>query len=472
MVAQVKAVTRAAAEQVAAASSQEFDKVTLADAIVANAAPDAQALTDAPKARVAVEIEAQDEPAVAAEASADVAQTAGVLPTAAPMGASIGELAQASTESKTDSGAATAPADSGAAAAPADAGATTTTTAPADAAATTAAPAADAAATDAAAAGEGGMSGWAIGGLALLGVGAAVAIGNSGSSDDSPPAASPPPSTTPPPVTPPAPPPAPPASTIPTGFKEATGVGPTGSKVYYKDNTGGTDNQIDAGERVIVHNTTTNHYYELIDAGAPITWENAATQAQTRGGHLFAGADATEVGFVQSTYSYPAAGAAPVFGGLEVNNIDADNGAWVGLTDTTPGVADGWTWVNATGTTTGGVALADNSPLWIQRDLEGEPNGQTFGAMTGGNSLTTAPGNAAQVLYDTDNTGTGTPAVAISKYVVEYETLASIKDPTGNALAIEGNSLFGSQGGADASMSVSASATSIAHLIDDPLNVA
>ncbi|MGE0312459.1 MAG: hypothetical protein AB7P21_12660 [Lautropia sp.] len=443
MVAQVKAVTRAVADQAVAAGAQLVDITPLADAVVVDAAATAQAPDAASRPTRAVD----DDVKVDAVADADTVTTTAVAPTAAPIGASIGELAQATSDSKTDSAATPAPADAGAAA-PAATDA---------AAATTPAPAAEAAAEG------GGLSGWAIGGLALLGIGAAVAIGNNSSSDDSPPAAAQPPAAPPPASPPPAsPPPAPAPSTVPTGFVEASGA-PAGTKIYFKD--ADADNTLDAGERTILFNTANNHYYELVDTGAPITFENAATAAATRGGHLFAGADATEVGFVQTAYGYPAAGTPPVYGGLEVNNTDANNGAWVGLTDTAAG-ANAWTWVTSTGATTGGQALSSTDALWIVRGAgDAEPTGfagETYGAMTGGNPLTTAPGAATQVLYDTDNNGT------ISKYVVEYETLASIKDPSGNPLAIDGNSLFGSQGAGDAAVAVTTPATGISHLIDDP----
>lgn len=468
MVAQVKAVTRTAAEQVAAVGAQDFNNVTLSEALFANAALGAHALADAP-AQGAAQIDANGDALVAVAAAeaatdlrADAAPTASVVPTAAPTGASIGELAQASTESKTDSGAA-APADAGTAA-PADAA----TSAPADATATTPAPAADAAV--AAEAEGGGLSGWAIGGLALLGVGAAVAIGNSGSSSDSPVAAAPPP-TVPPPVTPPPPPP-PPPSTIPTGFTEATGAqaGTGTAKIYFKDtaDVGHVDGQIDAGERTIILNTTNGHYYELVDNGSAISQSAASSAATLRGGHLMTGDGAGEIGFVAGQYGYnPAAGgAAKVFGGIEFTDTLPALGAWVGATQD---VSDNWTWDNVDGTA-GGTALSSTDAAWIVHDTgNAEPNGtsvtQGFAAMSGGNPSAGAGAVPSQVLYDE------APNVGVGKYVVEYETLASIKDPAGNALSIDGNSLFASQGGSETAVAQSSPSIGISHMIDD-LNVA
>ena len=135
MVAQTKADVRSIADKPAAAGNKGVQKA----AVIGG-----EELLDEQVAAAAV-IDAEQADAVAAQVVAD----AGILPTDAPM-QSIGEMAQAPAPTTTD----------------------TTSSA------TTPPPAAEAAA---------GLSPWAIGGIALLGVGAVAAIANDDDNDSPPP---------------------------------------------------------------------------------------------------------------------------------------------------------------------------------------------------------------------------------------------------------------------------------------------
>jgi len=120
----------------------------------------------------------------------------------------------------------------------------------------------------------------ALGGLMLV---AAAVLAGCGGGSDSPPAASPaPPAATPaPPAAAPAPPaatPTPVATTVPANFATGSAL-PNQGIVYYKDaNANAT---LDAGERAVVYNPATQHYYELVtnlgaaNAVTGLTWDAA-----------------------------------------------------------------------------------------------------------------------------------------------------------------------------------------------------
>jgi hypothetical protein len=214
-------------------------------------------------------------------------------------------------------------------------------------------------------------------------------------------------------------------------------TGPTlgnGGTVYYTDaNANAT---LDAGERAVIYSPATQHYYELLNAGAPITWDAAAQAAGARGGHLMTGEAAGEVEFVRTTFSFAAGTPAPAYGGLQVTEGDGALGAWIGLA-AVPGpvasVADGvWSWVKPDGSG-GGTPLAADAPWLVHFGFANpttgnDDTGQLRAAMTGGNDLPgdSAPGTAPdprpeQCLYDLQ-ASQSVPA----RYVVEYETTAAV----------------------------------------------
>ena len=213
-------------------------------------------------------------------------------------------------------------------------------------------------------------------------------------------------------------------------------TGPTlgnGGIVYYTDaNANAT---LDAGERAVVYSPTTQHYYELINAGAPLGWDAAALAAGARGGHLMTGEAAGEVEFVRTTFTYAAGSAPPTYGGLQVTEGDGTLGAWIGLAAAAgpaAGVSDGvWSWVKTDGSV-GGTALAADAP-WLVHFAFANPAGNDDtgllrAAMTGGSDLPTdgTPGTAPdprpeQCLYDLQ-AGQLVP----SRYIVEYESTAAV----------------------------------------------
>ena len=213
-------------------------------------------------------------------------------------------------------------------------------------------------------------------------------------------------------------------------------TGPTlgnGGIVYYTDaNANAT---LDAGERAVVYSPTTQHYYELINAGAPLGWDAATQSAGARGGHLMTGEAAGEVEFVRTTFSYAAGSAAPTYGGLQVTESDGTLGAWIGLAAAAgpaAGVADGvWSWVKTDGSV-GGTALAAGAP-WLVHFTFANPSGnddtgQLRAAMTGGSDLTAdgTPGTAPDPSSDQCLFDLQASELVPSRYVVEYESTAAV----------------------------------------------
>ena len=280
----------------------------------------------------------------------------------------------------------------------------------------------------------------ALGGLLFI---VAAALAGCGGGSDDPPAATPP-AGTPDPNTPPAPAPGTPApapgTTVPAGM--ATGATlPNGGIVYYKD-APPANGTLDAGERAVVFNPITQHYYELVAEPANLSWDAASTKALALGGHLMTGDATGELEFVRTTFAYKAGQPAPAHGGLQVTEADGKLGAWIGLA-AAPGPApyvqgnlnsgDGvWSWVKPDGSP-GGTALASGD-AWIVHEAfvngKGDDDaGLLRAAMTGGNDLAadTTPGVApdpkeSQCLYDMQSFET-----VVSRYIVEYENAAAIK---------------------------------------------
>lgn len=421
MTAKVKQTGRLEADQVAAAAAaRNAEQLAVADTErVLDDAPVADAIAAAP----AEQSERHEAAVAAAAAPTDEAATVvaeAAMPTEAPAAMSIGELAQAAAAA-TDAAPADAPAD-----------------APAE---TTAAPAAEEAAQ------SGGMSPWLIGGLAVLGVGGIAAAADSGGSSPSPapagdaPAPIAPTPVTPTPVTPPPPPPPPADPAKPANMTEAQAYTKPGATaaipgtIYFTDTN--SDGQVNAGERVVIYNEATGKYYELVNSMG--TWAEASAGASQRGGYLVVIDDATEAAFLQNTYGYApttatvfetgAAGrptdyasTAPIYGGVPIDNLAGDLGAWVGLA----GTGTGWEW-----TTGPGAPLPlTNSPLWLTHETwsrPGEPATDQRGALIGGNNLTTdtTPGvdpnpAATQILYHLEGTDD------LPYYIVEYDTVAAV----------------------------------------------
>ncbi len=284
----------------------------------------------------------------------------------------------------------------------------------------------------------------ALGGLMLV---AAAVLAGCGGGSDSPPAASPaPPAATPaPPAAAPAPPaatPTPVATTVPANFATGSAL-PNQGIVYYKDaNANAT---LDAGERAVVYNPATQHYYELVtnlgaaNAVTGLTWDAALAAAAARGGHLLIGETNAEVEFVRSTFAYAAGSAVPSHGGLQITHTDGSLGAWIGLVaaNSAASVHGTWSWIQPNGTA-GGPALAADAP-WLVHETFANPDGQAVtgklrGAMTGGNDLAAdetpavAPNpSPSQSLYDlqSDQPNAQNQPV-VSRYVVEYDSAAAV----------------------------------------------
>ena len=286
----------------------------------------------------------------------------------------------------------------------------------------------------------------------LLFVMAAALAGCGGSSSDDTPAAAQPPAAQPPAAQPPAgqppaaqPPATPAPSTVPAGMATVgTPLANTGI-VYYKD--ANTNGALDAGERAVVYNPTTQHYYELVtnfsapNVPAGLTWDAALTGAQARGGYLLIGEATGEIEFVRSTYAYAAGAAVPTHGGLQISEDNGSLGAWVGLVAATGATHGVWSWIKTDGGTVGGTALAAGAPWLVHATFtnpDGDPTtGGLRGAMTGGNSLAGTDGAPAgaqlqQCLFDAQASAAKDPVNAtdpylISRYVVEYDSAAAIK---------------------------------------------
>ncbi len=251
--------------------------------------------------------------------------------------------------------------------------------------------------------------------------------------------------------------------------------------LYFADTAN--DNTFNGNERVVFYNAANQHYYELVTPAAPVTWDAANAAALTRGGHLFTGADAAEVAFVQDRYGFAVTGGSvprgptygqnePVYGGVPADELGGDLGAWVGLTASAAGA---WTWITNAGAP-GGAAFANADPLWQTHFTFSNPNGdpatgQLRGAMVGGNDLgvdntpLTAPNPAPnQVFYDSQGT------VALPNYIVEYESLAQLN--AGQATSVTLNSVTGG-GSVDVAAAASSYApTNLSSLIDDTSNTA
>ncbi|MBA3477694.1 MAG: C-type lectin domain-containing protein [Lautropia sp.] len=383
MVAQTKADVRSAADKPVASGKKGVQQAGFVDG--------KETLDD--QAAAAAVVDADQAEAVAAQVVAD----GGIMPTEAPT-QSIGEIAQATSPTTTD----------------------TTTT---DTTSTTTAPPVEGA--------SAGLSPWAIGGIALLGVGAIAAVASSGGDNDTPVAAAPPPS-----VPPPGPAPGPaPANVAPTSANSTVPAEADGTTALSASNFPFTDaNAGDALTTVrigaitstpvetvtnpaLAVDTTSGHGYELVAGVA--TWEQANAAAIARGGYLAVLDTATEMAFVNANFS----GLGPDTG---------DGGAWVGLRQAadaaTPGA--GWTWVD-------GTALPGDSPLWsdafggsLPGDFRDEPftaglenHEADFGGIYEGTSDTDTA-----LLFDR-GAGTGHPNAGtdtLPQYLIEYNTTSAL----------------------------------------------
>ena len=374
MVAQTKADARIVADKPIAAGKKDMEN----DVIVDN-----KDLLDDQVAAAAV-VDAEQSDAVAAAVVAD----SGILPTEAPT-QSIGELAQATTPTTTD---------------------TTTTTTPA--------PVAEEGATT--------MSPWAIGGIALLGVGA-IALAADGGDDDNPPVAAQPPAAEPPAAEPPAaePPPAgPPANVAPTSTDaaivtdadNATALsaanfvfsGPEAADTL-KSVTIGAITPTVAETSTLQFNEVDGHTYQFVAAGGDWTTANAAAIAA--GGHLLTIESDAELGFIRDS-----------FAGATVNGLGDDtgtNGTWIGLTQALDqaAVGDGWNWTSALGAEGGGAAFPGTSPLWNggePNDAGGvEDNQDQYGAIFQGDAPTDT-----QLIYDWNG--------SLPNYIVEFDSALTL----------------------------------------------
>ena len=282
--------------------------------------------------------------------------------------------------------------------------------------------------------------------LGVLMVAAVAALaGCGGGGSDSPPAADTPapPTGAPAPVvpapTPGTPAPAPGAVGVPAGMATGATLSNQGI-VYYKD--ANTNGALDAGERAVVFNPTTQHYYELVTAPAGLSWDAASAAAVGKGGHLMTGDATGELEFVRSTFAYKASDPVPAHGGLRVTESDGTLGAWIGLIATpgpTPYVqgnlnsGDGvWSWAKPDGTAGGAPFTSGNAWLVHEAFVNGkgdDDGGLLRAAMTGGNDFVPAvapPAGApvpaeTQCLYDMQAFET-----RVSRYIIEYETAAAV----------------------------------------------
>lgn len=344
------------------------------------------------QAVAAAVVDTEQAEAVAAQVAAD----GGIMPTEAPT-QSIGEVAQVTTPTTTD---------------------TTTST-------TTPPPGEESAA---------GLSPWAIGGIALVGIGAVAAAASSGS--DSNPAPAPEPTPEPPAPTPtPTPTPTPPVNVAPTSVNanvvadvdDVTALSATNFP-FTDANVGDVLTTVKIGaisataietvaDPALAIDTTSGHGYERVATTA--TWAEANAAAIAKGGYLAVLDTAEEMAFVNANFD----GFGPETG---------EGGAWIGLTQaaTATTTGGGWTWVD-------GTALAGDSPLWsgafgdvLPADFRDEPyefglenHEADFGAIYEG----TSPTDTA-LLYDR-GAGTGHPNAGedtLPQYLIEYNTTAAL----------------------------------------------
>jgi len=369
MVAQTKADVRSAADKPVPSGKKGVQQAVLVEG--------KELLDDQAVAAAVVDAEQAD--AVAVQVAAD----GGIMPTEAPT-QSIGEVAQVTTPTTTDT-------------------TTTTTTAPA---VEEAAPA---------------MSPWAIGGIALLGVGAIALAVNDDDDDDRP---SDPGEDPPPPV---------PGNVAPTSTSSVLVADPSDATALSEANfpfadtpgdtlskvriTGITPATIEAADpATAIDPAAGGHGYELITVDAGITWADAQAAAAARGGYLAVLDTEAEMLFIQQQYE-----------GLGDGAIPAD-GTWVGARQaadqTSPSA--GWTWVDGANS-----ELPATSPLWnsfpgVQLPLDDGDNDETdheaqyaaiFDGLGASEGAGRDPATDTKLLYDI-----GTDTTTLDKYLIEYNT--------------------------------------------------
>jgi hypothetical protein len=381
MVAQTKADVRSAADKPVPSGKKGVQQ----DALV-----EGKELLDDQAVAAAV-VDAEQADAVAVQVAAD----GGIMPTEAPT-QSIGEVAQMTTPTTTDT--------------------TTTTTAPA---VEEAAPA---------------MSPWAVGGIALLGVGAIALAANNDDDDDNPPAP-PPIGDEPPPVPPPTP-----VNNAPTTQNAAvvadaddvtTIPAGTFTSQDVEDGTAVTTVRIGAITPTMLTdlttnpaleiNTTTGHGYELV-TGA-VTWAAAQAAAEARGGYLAILDTPEEAVFVNDSF---------LLGTGDPNSDGTWVGAYQSASTTAPlDIRAGWAWDNNTAT---GIPIATDSPIWsgtadfttAPDTLGGDENQEAqFGAIFEGFGEPTSPGIMFDYGVDTD---------AQARYLIEYDTPMAPLELNGTAV--------------------------------------
>lgn len=339
------------------------------------------------QAAAAAVVDAGQAEAVAAQAAAD----GGLLPTEAPL-QGIGEMAQA----------------------PAPAAPETTPPT-----ATTPPPVAEEAAP---------VSPWVIGGGALLGVGALVALANSDDDNDNP---APPPAEVPPPVE--VPPPAPPANVAPTSgatvpvvteVDGTTSLSPAnfpfadtdaGDTLTTVRITGITPTPVDlTANPALQVDPVSNHGYELVSAD--VTWEQARDLAVARGGYLAVLDTPAEMAQVNDWYLLSA-------------DASGTTGTWIGASQAADAATPdaGWSWINNTP-----LAADPASALWNNLAPFEEPNDGAGTGETGlENFAAIYEGSGSNLIYDA---GTGITATQ-SGFLIEYDT-AAVSPLTLNGAAV------------------------------------
>lgn len=229
------------------------------------------------------------------------------------------------------------------------------------------------------------------------------------------PGATPTPAPTPATPTPtPTPAPAPPAPTppvAPTGFTAVPGK----TDQFFVD--GNANGSVDAGERVILADAD-GHYYELVKEGAALSYADAKAGATGKGGHLFTAKDNTNLEAVRVFIStdngngdvLPAQTATPA----------PDQGAFVGLENSTVGTAGGWTWVGTDGAVGGAGAapISDSDPNWYT----GNPAAAEYaGVMSAGF------GTPQQMPIFSAEADAAAKETGITHYIIEWENAAAVK---------------------------------------------